>query len=375
MERKFQAGQNGRADYAKCLISNELPHPSTRRSFCAPGGYHAGRIAKTVRSRSRNLAKKSSNCFHGTYFWFSSRIPCSASAPVTISARASTHSPFNPPRMSHGAIRTRGLFRMRFTFPETPIVYTYNFASLESRLADGSAANHTGVFTPSPLFLNVSRFKYLCPANASNPIASLPRQFATTIRCLVYYTRHKHKRRSGPAGAPYRETRLLLGVLVRLHHAEEISFGVLEIRKVADRGNRRLGHDQLSACLLHGFHCGVNRFHADRVGCRLHIRIFHEAAVDPWGPLRARGHHPVLHGPRPFLNFPAEHFFVEDGSAFRIARRYFKMYDSRHDSPPDLYKRNSTPDFPALTSASPTLAPHRSAAWRNPQSFPRCYRA
>src|SRR3989442_2390610 len=186
MERKFQAEQNGRADYAKCLVSNGLPHPSTRRSFCAPEGYHAGRIAKTVRSRFRKLAKKSSNCFHGTYFWFSSPIPCSASSPVTISARASAHSPFNPPRMSHGAIRTRGLFRMRFTFPETPIVYTKSFASLESSRTDGSAANHTGVFTPSPLFLNVSRFKYLCPANVSNPIALPPE-----IPCRAFYAGHK----------------------------------------------------------------------------------------------------------------------------------------------------------------------------------------
>src|SRR6266481_2196135 len=75
----------------------------------------------------------------------------------------STHSPSTLPRMSQGAIFTRGLFRTRFTFPETPMVYRYSFAPLESRFADGSAANHTGVFTPSPLFLNVSRFKYLCP--------------------------------------------------------------------------------------------------------------------------------------------------------------------------------------------------------------------
>src|SRR6266536_4539579 len=199
MGRKFQAERNGRADYPKCFVPNGLPHPSTRRSFCAPEGYHAGRIAKTVRSRSRNLAKKSSNCFHGTYFRFSSRIPCSAFTPVTISARASTHSPFNPPRMSHGAIRTRGLFRMRFTFPETPIVYTYSFAPLESSFADGSAANHTGVFTPSPLFLNVSRFKYFCPANAANPMASLLplHRMATPIRCASFYPGHKHKARPG----------------------------------------------------------------------------------------------------------------------------------------------------------------------------------
>jgi hypothetical protein len=34
-----------------------------------------GRILKTVLSRRRKKAKKSSNCFHGTYFLLSSRIP------------------------------------------------------------------------------------------------------------------------------------------------------------------------------------------------------------------------------------------------------------------------------------------------------------
>src|SRR5260370_2043388 len=134
---------------------------------------HAGRITKTVRSRRLKEAKNPSNCFHGKYFLLSNCIPRAASSPVTILARASTHSPSTLPRMSHGAIFTRGLFRTRFTFPETPIVYTYSFASFESRLADGSAANHTGVFTPSPLFLKVSRLRYLCPANAANPIPSL----------------------------------------------------------------------------------------------------------------------------------------------------------------------------------------------------------
>src|SRR6267378_2621040 len=149
---------------------------------------HAGRIAKTIRSRRRNDAKKSSSCFHGTYFLLSSFIPCSASAPVSISARASTQSPSRLPLAVQGAIRTRGLFRMRFTFPETPIVYTKSFASPESRLTDGSAANHTGVFTPSPLFLKVSRFKYLCPANASNPIASPP-----AIPCKAFYAGHNRQ--------------------------------------------------------------------------------------------------------------------------------------------------------------------------------------
>src|SRR5258706_1797566 len=152
---------------------------------------HAGRIAKTVLSRRGNIAKKSSICFHGKYFLLTNRIPRAASSLVTIATRASTHSPSTLPRMSHGAIFTRGLLRMRFTFPETPIVYTHSFASFESRLADGSAANHTGVFTPSPLFLNVSRFRYLCPANAANPIASL-----LPLRCALLYMRHKHKRQA-----------------------------------------------------------------------------------------------------------------------------------------------------------------------------------
>src|SRR6267378_3175674 len=171
---------------------------------------HAGRIAKTVLSRRRNIAKKSSICFHGKYFLLSNRIPRAASSPVRIATRASTHSPSTLPRMSHGAILTRGLLRMRFTFPETPIVYTYSFASLESRLADGSAANHTGVFTPSPLFLNVSRFKYLCPANAANPIASL-----LPLRCALLYMCHRHKRQA-IAGPPFGVR--LLAAAFSVHH-------------------------------------------------------------------------------------------------------------------------------------------------------------
>src|SRR6266566_3424420 len=160
------------------------------------GANQFGRITKTVRSRFRNIAKKSKSCFQGAYFLFSSCMPCCASAPARISARAGTHSPFNPPRMSQGATFTRGLLRMRFTFPETPIVYTYSFASFESSFAEGSAANHTGVFTPWPLFLKVSRFRYLCPAKAANPIApSLCRAVKTRplFRCGAFYTGHKHK--------------------------------------------------------------------------------------------------------------------------------------------------------------------------------------
>src|SRR5258708_32207076 len=77
------------------------------------------------------------------------------------------------------------------------MVYAYIFAPLESRLADGSAANHTGVLTPSPFFLNVSRFKYFCPANPTKLIASLllTSQFTTLIRCEVFYMRYDKKGR------------------------------------------------------------------------------------------------------------------------------------------------------------------------------------
>src|SRR5260370_36552456 len=89
---------------------------------------YTGWSTKTVRPRRLKDAKNPSNCFHGKYFLLSNRVPRTASSPVTISARASIHSPSTLPRMSHGAILTRGLFRARFTFPETPMVYTYSFA-------------------------------------------------------------------------------------------------------------------------------------------------------------------------------------------------------------------------------------------------------
>src|SRR5260370_1508053 len=175
----------------------------------------AGRIEKTSLSRLHKEAKTASNCFQGKYFLLSNWIPRAASSPLIISARASTHSPSNWPLMSHGAIFTRGLFRTRFTFPETPMVYAYIVAPLESRLADGSGANHTGVFTPSPFFLNVSRFKYFCPANAAKLIASLlpTTQCTTVVRCVPFYMCYKHKR-------PFRPNRsTLCSGLLRFHLA------------------------------------------------------------------------------------------------------------------------------------------------------------
>src|SRR5260370_1131626 len=94
-------------------------------------------------------------------------------------------------------------------------IYAYIFAALESRLADGAGANHTRVFTPSPFFLNVSRFKYFCPANAAKLIASLlpTTQCTTVVRCVPFYMCYKHKR-------PFRPNRsTLCSGLPRFHLA------------------------------------------------------------------------------------------------------------------------------------------------------------
>jgi len=51
---------------------------------------------------------------------------------------------------------------------------------------NGSAARPYRRLYASPLFLNVSRFKILCPANVSNPIASPP-----AIPWKAFYAGHK----------------------------------------------------------------------------------------------------------------------------------------------------------------------------------------
>src|SRR5271169_2717505 len=56
-----------------------------------------------------------------------------------------------------------------------------------------------------------------------------------------------------------------LRIRIGLHHAEEISFRVREVREIAHRRNRRLRHHQLSARLGHRVHGAVHRFHTNRV--------------------------------------------------------------------------------------------------------------
>src|SRR5271156_6593770 len=81
-----------------------------------------GRSAITTRSRRLNSAKNANTCFQGKYLRLSNFVPCAAASPDKISARAATNSPVTFPRISQGAILTRGLFRMRLTLPVSPIV-------------------------------------------------------------------------------------------------------------------------------------------------------------------------------------------------------------------------------------------------------------
>src|SRR6266852_3720569 len=88
----------------------------------AAAALYAGRITKTIRLFRLKNEKKSSSCFQGPYFLFSSRMPCSASSPLTISARASAQSPNNFPRTSQGATRARPLLRIRLALPESAVL-------------------------------------------------------------------------------------------------------------------------------------------------------------------------------------------------------------------------------------------------------------
>jgi len=64
-----------------------------------------------------------------------------------IVAFAANSGPVTLPRMVEGAMRTSGLFRVRFTLPDVGFVNTYNLPSC--------SANHTGVLTGTPFLRNV----------------------------------------------------------------------------------------------------------------------------------------------------------------------------------------------------------------------------
>src|SRR5215212_5477308 len=94
-------------------------------------------------------------------YFFSSILNTSrfSSSSLTILASPLTHLPFTLPRISHGAICTDGLLRIRLYLPVSSEVRTYSVPSLST--------NHTGVLTARPFFLYVSRLRYFSPSNCN----------------------------------------------------------------------------------------------------------------------------------------------------------------------------------------------------------------
>src|SRR5260370_22493637 len=98
----------------------------------------------------------------------------------------------------------------------------------------------------------------------------------------------------------------LLCIWVRLHHAEQIAFGVFAVGEVADGGNWGLGHDQLATGAGDRRDRSVHRFHADGVGGRRDITFFDQPAVNSGRPVRAGIYEPIFGWAGPFFELPAE---------------------------------------------------------------------
>ncbi len=94
------------------------------------------------------------------YFFLRSEKTCSEDSGSIIRASPSTHVPLIVPRASQGAMRTRGLFRIRFIFPV--------LESVRTNSSPFSSMNQTGVRTASPVFRYVSRLMCFCRANWDN---------------------------------------------------------------------------------------------------------------------------------------------------------------------------------------------------------------
>src|SRR5829696_3313064 len=99
------------------------------------------------------------------YFFSSILNAFSFSSSLAILASPLTQLPFTLPRISHGAICTDGLLRMRLYLPVSSEVRTYN-NMLPSPLP--LSTNHTGVLTPRPFFLYFSTLMYFSPARFNN---------------------------------------------------------------------------------------------------------------------------------------------------------------------------------------------------------------
>src|SRR5882757_1395578 len=125
-----------------------------------------------------------------------------------------------------------------------------------------------------------------------------------------------------------------LGIRVALHHAEQISFGIVAIGEIANGRNSGLRHDLLTAGAGHRGDGLLDGLDVDCVGGCGDVSLFHQAAVNSRRAIWAGGDHPILHWPGPFFDLPAESFLVECRGALRIVRGNFKMYDSRHSSSP-----------------------------------------
>src|ERR1700730_5308869 len=89
-----------------------------------------------------------------------------------------------------------------------------------------------------------------------------------------------------PRGRALASCRTLLRIGIRLHHAEEIAFGVLAVGEVTDGGNRRLGHDELAAGAGDNSDRLVHGIHADGVGGGSDVAFLNQAAVDSWCAFR-----------------------------------------------------------------------------------------
>src|SRR5260370_20563786 len=116
----------------------------------------------------------------------------------------------------------------------------------------------------------------------------------------------------------------LLCIWVRLHHAEQIAFGVLAVGEVADGGNVCLGHNQLATGAGDRRDCLIHRINAESVGGCRDIAFFHQTAVDARRVVRAGIYDPILGRAGQLFDLPAKGFFVKDAGAFGGASADFK---------------------------------------------------
>src|SRR5947208_11111916 len=102
---------------------------------------------------------------------------CSEDSDSIIRASPSTHLPLTVPRALQGAIRTRGLFRIRFIFPV--------LESVRTNSSPFSSMNQTGVRTASPVFRYVSRLMCFSRTNCDNMPPAALNGDCYTVECRL----------------------------------------------------------------------------------------------------------------------------------------------------------------------------------------------